>query len=610
MSEKKHPRKRGRKPRGPVPSAVPEEDIIGPRKFRLSEAIENALVGKLGLYLAATVAGAVALYLLGLAVMAAARPLLRIHEERQAKNLARLGGDYMSKGNWEAARMSAETSLGLVPENPEGLRLLAEIFEVQGRTGDAFEVYQRLGRSGYATLEEFKKFASIASQKGYTGMAEWLANWVGEQGEPDFPHLLRSSNLQAEGKNEEAQEALHAALAVSGSHRARRELARFLLANSEHGESNAEVHSLLAEISASPDEMGHEALVIGILSGVVPLDKRPDWLQRLRAHPLADEKSFAIADAVEVDADPSVQPRLVEEMVRRVYGKSLGDRMVAARWLLRHGESQRVLEILPLEQARGDALAFSLWIEARAAQGEWQAVLDAVAENPAPIAPLPGMLLHGQALKKTGNPEAARAVYLQALRGMEGDPAQVLPALSFLNNDGEMDIFRDNVRPLLANEEIALRTVQSIAPQIREAGDAAALRDFLQLAVEAGPLASFPALQNEIAHLDLVLGRQVDHTALEQRAANFPDNHAFRFTLALSELRQGRKAKALVIAETPKLRARDLAPEHQFILACVLAANGDHETAAKVAKLLAIAPLTRQERALLDEAAGGRREKL
>jgi hypothetical protein len=102
-----------------------------------------------------------------------------------------------------------------------------------------------------------------------------------------------------------------------------------------------------------------------------------------------------------------------------------------------------------------------------------------------------------------------------------------------------------------------------------------------------------------MAHLDLVLGRPVDHSSLEQRSANFPDNPAFRLTNALSQLRQGSKAKALLIAENPKLRARDLPPQHQLILACILAANGKTAEADQIAKLLSVAPLTVQERKML-----------
>jgi len=516
----------------------------------------------------------------------------------QSAKLARLGGEYFAKGDINAARMSAETSLRLEPENPDALRLMAGIFENEGRMPDALEAYQKLSLTGYATLGEFKRLAMLSSQRGYTSIATWLADWVAQQGEPDFPFLMRASSLQAEGKKEAALGELRQGLAISNSDTIRRELARFLLANSEFGEFNDEVLTLLESLARRDDEGGHEALVVGILSSVVPPEKRSEWLERMRRHPLATEQTLAIADAVEVEADPSSKQRIVAGLIERVHGKSLDERLLAARWLQRQGESARVQEILPLDQARTRPEAFALWIECQAAAGNWQAIISAMGEANPVSAPAARLVL-GQALKKTGQPEAGRAQYLQALGELKGDPAQILPALAFLRSDGEAEMFRQNVIPLLAREETALQTVQRIGPEIRQRGDAVALRDFLQLAADSGPLANYSLLLNEIAYLDLVLGRPVDHSAIGQRAANFPENTAYRFTNAFSQLRQGLKAKALITAENPKLRVRDLPPEHQLILACILTANGQSEKTALIAKSLQFAPLTSQERQML-----------
>lgn len=518
----------------------------------------------------------------------------------QSAKLARLGGEYLAKGDVHAARMSAETSLRLEPENPDALRLVAKIFESEGRMPDALEAYQKLSRTGYATLEEFKRLAVLSSQRGYTSIAAWLADWVAQQGEPEFPFLMRASSLEAKGKKDAALEELRNGLAISNSDTIRRELARFLLANSEHDEFNEEVHALLESLARRDDEGGHEALVVGILSSVVPQEKGPAWLERIRHHPLATEQTLAIADAVEIEADQSSKPRIVDGLIQRVLGKSLDERLIAARWLQRQGESARVQEILPLEQAGARPEAFAIWIECQAASGNWQAIISAMGHANPVSAPTARLVL-GQALKKTGQPEAGRAQYLEALKELKGDPTQILPALVFLRSDGEEEMFRQNVIPLLAREETALQTVQRIGLEIRQRGDAVALRDFLQLAADSGPLANYSLLLNEIAYLDLVLGRPVDHSAIEQRAANFPENTAYRFTNALSQLRQGLKAKALITAENPKLRVRDLPPEHQLILACILKANRQSDKATLIAQPLNFAPLTSHERQMLRE---------
>jgi len=520
-------------------------------------------------------------------------------EAQQSSKLARLGAEYLANGDRESARMSAQTSLRLTPNNADALRILAQILGSEGRTAKALEVYQKLGETGQATMTEFKEYAVTASKAGYTSIADWIGGWVAQQGEPDFPHLMRATTLESEGRTLEAKAEYQLALRAVRNDRTKRAMARFLLANSDLGESDAQVFELLEDITKNNGDAGHEALLVGLLSGVVPDQNLPEWMARLRAHPLANEQSLAVADAIEVEADPSAKPRLVAAMLKRVFGKSLDDRLLAGRWLLRHGEASQVEKILPLDQARSRPDAFVLWIEARAAAGDWRAVLDAADSNPQAFPPGMRLLLRGQALKKIGRPNDARADYLRAITECQGNPSLLIPALAFLQSDEEGEIFRQYSRPLLANEATALAAIQQLAPTLQQRGDAQAVRDFLQFAADAGPLSTYAALQNEMAYLDLVLGRPVPLATLQERARNFPDDPAFRFTLALAQLRQGRKAEAIVTAGTQKLRVRDLAPQHQLILACILAANGQTEKATRIRQILQIAPLTRQERELL-----------
>lgn len=520
-------------------------------------------------------------------------------ETRQSRNLAQLGVEYMAKGDREAARMSAQTSLRLQPKNADALRILAQILGSEGRTGEALEVYQKLGDSGQATMPEFKNYAMTASKAGYTSIADWIGGWVAQQGEPEFLHLMRATTLESEGRNTEAQAEYRLALQAARNDRTKRAMARFLLSNSELGESDGQVFELLEDITKNNGEAGHEALLVGLLSGVVPVGNRPEWLARLRAHPFANEQSFAVAAAIEVEADPSAKPRLVADMIQRVYGKSLDDRLLVGRWLLRHGEAAQIEKILPLDQAQTRADAFALWIEARAAAGDWQAVLKAADSNPQAFPPGMRLLLRGQALKKIGRPDEARSDYLRAISECGGNASLLIPALAFLQSDGEGEMFRQHSRPLLANEATALPAVQQFAPALQQRGDAQAVRDFYQFAADSGPLGTYAALQNEMAYLDLVLGRPVPLATLEERAGNFPDDPAYRFTLALAQLRQGRKAEALGTSGAQKIRVRDLAPQHQLILACILAANGQTDKATRIKKILQIAPLTRQERELL-----------
>lgn len=524
---------------------------------------------------------------------------LGVWERHQALGLVKMGNSYAQSGDWQSARMSAETSLRLLPDNPEALRLLAGVLQSEGRSDELFDIYQRLARSGFASIEEFKTFARLADKNHYRNIADWLAGWVAEQGEADFPHMLRASRLQAEGQYEQARIELRQAVALSNSRSARRELARLLLASSEHGESNSEVHALLESLSQSEDSSGLEALMVGVFSGVVPLEHRLGWAQRLRKHPLADSKARAAADAWEAALDPASKLRLIEETVRTALNQPLADRLVAARWLQSHQASARIPEVLPLGLAHSDPEAFGLWVDAQASLNNWQSVLDAIEKLPASDRPVSVELLRCLALKKLGFIDASQTAYRKITSPASGERDLNLAILVFLHQNGESKLFEEMVLPFLAQGNTAMPVIQTISHRIRESGDDAELRGFFDMAARVVPSELQPMIENERAYLDLVSRRRVESDQIAARFREEPDNHAFRFTHALCELLSGSEAKALVIAESPRLRVRDLSPQHQLVLACIWAANGDQSKARRAAELLNVAPLTRSEREML-----------
>jgi hypothetical protein len=131
--------------------------------------------------------------------------------------------------------------------------------------------------------------ATIAQKEGYTSIANWISGWVAQQGEPDFPHLMKAGTLESERRMQEALAEYRFALQAAPNNRTKREMARFLLATSDLEASNPEVFTLLNDIASDDGPEGKEALVIGLLSGVVPAGQRPAWLERLRHHPLTTE---------------------------------------------------------------------------------------------------------------------------------------------------------------------------------------------------------------------------------------------------------------------------------------------------------------------------------
>jgi tetratricopeptide (TPR) repeat protein len=75
----------------------------------------------------------------------------------QAARLAQMAEGYAGQGKMQEAMMSADTALRLDPRQPAALRFMAELFEADGRSNQAMELYGRLYQSGGGTLGELEE---------------------------------------------------------------------------------------------------------------------------------------------------------------------------------------------------------------------------------------------------------------------------------------------------------------------------------------------------------------------------------------------------------------------------------------------------------------------
>jgi hypothetical protein len=131
--------------------------------------------------------------------------------------------------------------------------------------------------------------------------------------------------------------------------------------------------------------------------------------------------------------------------------------------------------------------------------------------------------------------------------------------------------------------------------------DAAKLRRIYDLAAAVPSLAENAALQNDLDHLNLLLGQPVDHQKISSRCEANPRDFSFRVTAALDLLQAGRGKAALELLENcePDVHVASLAPHQKTVVAASLAAAGRREEALQVASMLSPQVLSVQEFELL-----------
>ena len=513
----------------------------------------------------------------------------------QAGRLAQMAGAYAEQGKMQEAVMSADTALRLDPRQPTALRFMAELFEADGRSNQAMELYGRLYQSGGGTLEDLKKQALHALSAGYTEPATYLAQLVAEKGEPDFPLLLEAEIKARNGENAEALDLLRQAVSLHGGRSSRLALLQLLLKTPNADNRNSEISEQLMQLKDGTDAAALEALAVGASSDLLPPESRLEWIKKIRQHPIKRLPLLLFADTTEVQLDPASQPRVAAELVQRVRGKSLQDRLQAAQWLLWKGQPRDAVEILPLKDALTRADAMRTWVDLAAAIGEWNTLRDALT---VPTNPLPGhisKIYTARAFKMSGRDAEGDALYRAALEEYKDKPAESLEMLEYLHRSGEYGLFDTSLPYQLTKPGNAMATMQSLVPVVAEARDSTRLRQLFQMAQDCETLKDNNLILNDAAYLDLILGRVTDTAALEKRFQENPADPAVRFTLALARLQQGKKLPALTLLQQANIPPQNLAANQLLILASVLAANKEPEKAVAVARLIPAVKISNQE---------------
>ena len=513
----------------------------------------------------------------------------------QAVRLAQMAEGYAEQGKMQEAVMSADTALRLDPLQPTALRFMAELFEADGRSNQAMELYGRLYQSSGGTLEDLKKQALHALSAGYTEPATYLAQLVAEKGEPDFPLLLEAEIKTRNGETTEALEILRQAVDLHGGRSSRLALLRLLLAMPNADNREIDIRTQLMQLKDGTDAAALEALAVGASSDLLPPESRLEWIKKIRQHPIKRLPLLLFADTTEVQLDPASQPRVATELVQRVRGKSLQDRLQAAQWLLSKGQPRDAVEILPLKDALTRADSMRTWVDLAAAIGEWNTLRDALA---VPTNPLPrhiSKIYTARAFKMSGRDAEGDALYRAALEEYKDKPAESLEMLEYLHRSGEYGLFDTSLPYQLTKPGNAMATMQSLVPVVAEARDSTRLRQLFQMAQDCETLKDNNLILNDAAYLDLILGRVTDTAALEKRFQENPADPAVRFTLALARLQQGKKLPALTLLQQANIPPQNLAANQLLILASVLASNNETEKAVAVARLIPAVKISNQE---------------
>ncbi len=503
-------------------------------------------------------------------------------------------------GNLEEAVGKARTAYQTKPDEPAAIRIAAKVQRLTGQSAAAIPLWKQLVESGAMRAEDRRPFAEDLLMSGATAEAgneiEALLKG-GASGGPFF--RLAARWAVTEGSGEKARE--FAAKAVSAEPDSQDgKLLQALLQLAAGTEAlRAEAIRALLELGREPSREGLEALKqLGTLRGI-PLEVARKVMLLLQQHPLATVQHRILAFSIELALQPEKSGELLDAAVQKYRKAEPADRCAFGMWLHAHGENERVLALIPVDEAfkRQDLLRVCL--NALAGLKRWNEIERILQMKDVPLYAAIKELYLARAAEELGSKTVAELHWHRAHLAAGPSPEKMVEIAEYAEKCGRLDQAEMAYRSLSSNANTARFALEGLLKIAHTRGDTEMLRDTL-----AKMRARWPqddSVKNDLAYFNLLAGKEVDASfaAAKELVARSPGSLPHVTTLALAALRKREPAFALAVYQGLEIPWDRIAGPQRAVHAAALGANGLAAEARKEVAALPWSELRPEERELI-----------
>lgn len=519
-------------------------------------------------------------------------------KERRALRFAGEAGEMERAGDLAGAARLYRQAVLVAPES-SAVRRTWTIFA--GRQGEPTAVAElrRLGQSGAATPEEI-----VAGAEG-----SLVAGDV--QAATELMARLKGRTISPELRLARARAGLRLAAMTGGPAAVRQKLteASTGFPATQAAELRLLAAGLLLElgIRSNSAELGKEALDLALtlidqnsptglqaLRMVARLDLAklypPDSgvvVERLKSHPLHEANDILLAASVEIADLLRDRSQVIREVLDRYRDGSREERLAVAGWLLQEQSREEVLAFIGEKAARADSDLFLVYGDALSGLGRWDDLRQLLEAET-----IPGLdeairhLFLARAALQLGQAGEAKAQWQEVHRYLRlADPKIVLYAARYAESIGAN---AEAARIYTRLGSRAEAPMEGLVGTLKYAAPTTPAEELLPVYEKILALRpDYPEAQNDYAYLRLLLERDAAAILPEARArfatATASTQAAYRGTLALAELRNGRPAEAGQLFATTE-PVESLTPPQKAVLARVLWECGEQEAARNLVK--------------------------
>lgn len=505
----------------------------------------------------------------------------------RSRRLAAKAEAELFAGNIEAAVDQARTAYQTKHDEPAAIRVAAKVQRLVGQPAAAIPLWRQLRAAGAMRPEDRRAYAEDLLVAGAVADAgNEIEGLLKENISEGALFRLAARWAAVEGNGERAREFAAKAVKVEPESHEGRLLQALLKVSAGTEALREEGTRAMLELGAESSREGLEALrQLGTLHGISP-EVAGKVMQLLQQHPLATDQHRILALNLDLDLHPAERAAKLDDAVKKYRDAAPAARCAFGMWLNVHREHERMLALIPVDEAfkRQDMLL--LCFDALSGLGRWSEAERILEMKDVPLDTAIKELYLALSAEEMGSKAAAKLHWQRAHLAAGPSPEQMRRIALCAEKYGRTEQAENAFRSLTANANTARFAMEGLLKIAGTRGDMVMVRDTLKKMHERWP--QDDSVKNDLAYFNLLAGKSVDESLAlaKDLVTRSPRTLSHLTTLALAKLRTKDPAAALSVYQGLQIPWDRFATSQRAVHAAVLGANGlTDEASAEVAAL-------------------------
>ncbi len=520
----------------------------------------------------------------------------------RAHQFAKQGDELTVAGKYTEAAGRYRAALQLAPMDYHALRSAA-MLGTRISPSQAVDLWGQVMRLPQATVSDKQEYVRALMKLGKIKASEPTLTQL-LQKDPDATTLLLAARYaRATGDLAKAIEFARLAVKRDPQGPANFTLAEFLAASASDAQ-HTEARQLLWDLAGKPGEYQAKAIEALAAARELTTDERERILKMLEGLGGSSITDALLAADLQMQLHPEESAKIYDQVVGRWGEGDATDLNLLARWLNLHGQSERVLALLPIDRTAKDNQLILGRLDALAALQRWDDIEKYLLQPDLDLNATVLESFRARTAQEKGQVMDADVHWNHAISLAANDPDKLRFVANFASQSKASGI------ALKAYEQMAKIPQQAVAAYLATeqmsalSADTRVQRDAAEKVARLAPNDSNAA--DQLAYLNLLLGQDVDASFARARelAEKNPSRLSYRVTAALGYLRKKDPGPALAQfqppAGAPPIDWSVTPASWRVIYAATLRANEKTQEAAEVLKTISLDQLGAEERALLE----------